>query len=179
VYGPADGLHGLAEVGPCDIFCFFSVFSPFLTLYYWIYFYIFLFLHITKASPCLTPYRLKGKKGVGRLRTPYRLKNYGRNDGDPSLLGNPLLRKRELHLERDCNNESIQRPSILIVIDVAVPNCFPHVLHLEPYPHHCGPLDVVGLGEGRPPAAGTDVPDNGLDPMVTMVPVREGESRRL
>jgi hypothetical protein len=23
------------------------------------------------------PYRLKGKKGVGRLRTPYRLKNYG------------------------------------------------------------------------------------------------------
>jgi hypothetical protein len=76
VYGPADGLHGLAEVGPCDIFCFFSVFSPFLTLYYWIYFYIFLFLHITKASPRLTPYHLKGKKGVGRLKTPYRLKNY-------------------------------------------------------------------------------------------------------
>jgi hypothetical protein len=47
-------------------------------LYYWIYFYIFLFLHITKASPRLTPYRLKGKKGVGRLRTSYRLKNYGR-----------------------------------------------------------------------------------------------------
>jgi hypothetical protein len=37
---------------------------------------------------------------------------------------------------------------------------------------NCGPLDVVGLGEGRPPAAGTDVPDNGLDPIVTMVPVR-------
>jgi hypothetical protein len=29
VYGPADGLHGLAEVGPCDIFCFFSVFLLF------------------------------------------------------------------------------------------------------------------------------------------------------
>jgi hypothetical protein len=39
---------------------------------------------------------------------------------------------------------------------------------------NCGPLDVVGLGEGRPPAAGTDVPDNGLDPIVTMVPVRGG-----
>jgi hypothetical protein len=39
--------------------------------------YILLFLHISKASPRLTPYRLKGKKGVGRLRMPYRLKNYG------------------------------------------------------------------------------------------------------
>jgi hypothetical protein len=73
-----------------------------------------------------------------------------RSDGVPSLLGSPLLRKRELHL---------------VVIDVAVPNCFPHVPHLEPYPHHRGPLDVVGLGEGRTPAAGTDVPDNSLDPM--------------
>jgi hypothetical protein len=35
-------------------------------------------------------------------------------------------------------------------------------------------LYVVGLGEGRPPATETDVPDNGLDPMVTMVPVRGG-----
>jgi hypothetical protein len=50
------------------------------------------------------------------------------------------------------------------------------VPHLEPYPHHRGPLDVVGLGEGRSPAAGTDVPDNGLDPMVTMVPVRGGRA---
>jgi hypothetical protein len=75
VYLPTDGLHGLAEVGPCDILSF-LFFSPFLILYYWIYFYIFLFLHITKASPHLTLYRLKGKKGVGRLRTPYRLKNY-------------------------------------------------------------------------------------------------------
>jgi hypothetical protein len=85
VYGPADGFHGLAEVGPCDIFCFFSVFSPFLTLYYWIFFYIFLFLHITKASPRFTPDRLKGKKGVGRLRTPYRLKNYVINYDDMNL----------------------------------------------------------------------------------------------
>jgi hypothetical protein len=68
----------------------------------------------------------------------------------------------------------MQRLSILVVIDVTVPNCFPHVPHLEPYPHRRGPLDVVGLGEGRPPAAGTDVPDNGLDPMVTMVLVRGG-----
>jgi hypothetical protein len=50
------------------------------------------------------------------------------------------------------------------------------VPHLVPYPHHHGPLDVVGLGEGRPPAAGTDIPDNGLDPMVTMVPVRGGRA---
>jgi hypothetical protein len=99
-----------------------------------------------------------------------------RSDGVPSLLGSPLLRKRELHLGRDCSNEDIQRPSILIVIDVAISNCLPHVPHLEPYPHHHGPLNVVGLGEGRPPAIGTDVPDNGLDPMVTMVPVRGGRA---
>jgi hypothetical protein len=55
-----------------------------------------------------------------------------------------------------------------------VSNCLPHVPHLESYPHHRGPLDVVGFGEGRPPITGTDVPDNGLDPMVTMVPVRGG-----
>jgi hypothetical protein len=95
-----------------------------------------------------------------------------RSDGIPSLLGSPLLRKRELHLGWDCSNEGIQRPSILVVIDVAVPNCLPHVPQLEPYAHHRGPLDVVGLGEGRPPAVETDVPDNDLDPMVTMVPIR-------
>jgi hypothetical protein len=54
--------------------------------------------------------------------------------------------------------------------------CFPHVPHLEPYPHHCDPLDVVGLGEGRPPTAGTDVPDNGLDLTVTMVPIWGGRA---
>jgi hypothetical protein len=57
-----------------------------------------------------------------------------------------------------------------------VSNCLPHVPHLEPYPHHRGPLDVVGLGESRPPAAGTNVSDNGLDPMVTMVPIRRGRA---
>jgi hypothetical protein len=59
-------------------------------------------------------------------------------------------------------------------INIAIPKCFPHMSHLESYPHHHGPLDVVGLGEGRPPNAGTDVPDNGLDLVVTMVPVRGG-----
>jgi hypothetical protein len=101
------------------------------------------------------------------------------SDGVPSLLDSPLLRKRELQLERDCSNEGIQRPSIIVVIDIAVPNCFPHVSHLESYPHHRDPLDVVGLGEGRPPAAGTDVPDNGLNPMVTMVPIRGGRTTPL
>jgi hypothetical protein len=48
------------------------------------------------------------------------------------------------------------------------------VSHLKSYPNHRGPLDVVGLGEGRPPATGTDVPDNGLNPMVTMLPARGG-----
>ena len=38
----------------------------------------FIFLYITKASPRLTPYRLKGKKGVARLASPYRFENYGR-----------------------------------------------------------------------------------------------------
>jgi hypothetical protein len=98
------------------------------------------------------------------------------SDGVPSLLGSSFLKKRELHLGRDCSNEGIQRPSILVVIDVAVPNWLPHVPHLEPYPHHRSPLDVVDLGEGRPPAAGTDVPDNVLDSMVTMVPVRGGRA---
>jgi hypothetical protein len=64
--------------------------------------------------------------------------------------------------------------SILIALDVTVPNCFPHVPHQESYPYHRGSLDVVGLGEGRPPAADTDIPDNGLDPMLTMVPIRGG-----
>jgi hypothetical protein len=99
-----------------------------------------------------------------------------RSDGVPGLLGSPLLGKRELHLGRNCSNEGIQCPSILVVVDVTVPNCFSHVPHLEPYPHHHGPLDVVGLGEGRPPTARTNVPDNGLDPMVTMVPVWRGRA---
>jgi hypothetical protein len=99
-----------------------------------------------------------------------------RSDGVPGLLASLLLEKRELHLGRDGSNEGIQRPSILIVVDVAVPNCFPHVSHLESYPHHRGPLDVVGLGEGRPPIAGTDVRDNGLDPAMIMVPVRGGRA---
>jgi hypothetical protein len=76
------GLHGLAEYNPCQ--CFFLFFSPFLALYYWTIFSIFiflyfLFLYITKALPRLTPYRLKDKKGVYRLETPCRLKNYDRN----------------------------------------------------------------------------------------------------
>jgi hypothetical protein len=100
--------------------------------------------------------------------------NMCHSDGVPGLLGSPLLGKLELHLGEDDSNEGIQRPSILIVLDIAVPNCFPHVSHLEPYPHHRGPLDVVGLGEGRPPNARTDVPDNGLDPAATMVLVRGG-----
>jgi hypothetical protein len=57
---------------------------------------------------------------------------------------------------------------------ITVLNCFPHVSYLELYPHHRDPLDVVGLVEGRPPAAGTDIPDNGLNLMVTMVHVRGG-----
>jgi hypothetical protein len=99
-----------------------------------------------------------------------------RNDSVPSLLGSPLLKKQELHLGRDYNNEDIQRPSILVVIDIAVPNCLPHVSHLEPYPHRRSPPDVVGLGEDRSPAVGTDIPNNGLVPIVTMVPVRGGRA---
>jgi hypothetical protein len=97
-----------------------------------------------------------------------------RNDGALGLLYGLLLGKRELHLGQDCSNEGIQRPSILVVVDVVVPNYFPHVLHLEPYPNHHGPLDIVGLGEDRPPTVGTDVPDNGLDLMVIKVPIRGG-----
>jgi hypothetical protein len=75
VHGPVDGPHGLAEDGPSDVFCFFFSFLLFFTLYYS---YIFLFLHITKTSPRLTLYCLKGKKGARRLESPYRIKNYAR-----------------------------------------------------------------------------------------------------
>jgi hypothetical protein len=76
----------------------------------------------------------------------------GRIDGVSGLLGSPLLGKRKLHLGWDCTNEGIQRPSILVVVDVALPNCFPHVANLQLYPHHRGPLDVVGLVKvGHPP----------------------------
>ena len=57
-------------------------------------------------------------------------------------------------------------PSILIVVDVAVPDCLPHMPHLKLHLHDCGPLDVVGLGEGGPPTAGTDVPDHRLEGVV-------------
>jgi hypothetical protein len=41
-----------------------------------LYFYNFLYLHISKVSPRLTPYHLKDKKVVCRLESPYHLKNY-------------------------------------------------------------------------------------------------------
>jgi hypothetical protein len=100
------------------------------------------------------------------------------SDGVPDLLGSPLLEKREPHLGRDGSNEGIQRPSILIVVDIVIPNCFSHVPHLEPYHYHRDPLDVVGLGEDRSPNAGTDVLDNDLYPAVTMVPDRGGRAAR-
>jgi hypothetical protein len=52
------------------------------------------------------------------------------------------------------------------------------VSHLESYHYHRDPLDVVGLGEDRSPNTGTDVPDNGLYPAVTMVPDRGGRAAR-
>jgi hypothetical protein len=77
VHGPADGLAEDGPDGPCDVF-FCSFFS---LLLFWpciigLYFYIFLFLHISKASPYLTAYHLKGKKVVRHLELPYRLKKY-------------------------------------------------------------------------------------------------------
>jgi hypothetical protein len=98
----------------------------------------------------------------------------GHIDGVLCLLGNPLPRKRKLHLGRDCSNEGIQCPSILVVVDIAIPSCFPDVPNLESYPHQRDPLNVVGLDEGRPPGAGIDVPSNGLDPAVNMVPIQGG-----
>jgi hypothetical protein len=100
----------------------------------------------------------------------------GHSDGVLGLLSSPFLGKRKLHLGRDCSNEGIQRPSILIVIGVAVLNYFSHVANLEPYLHHRGPLDVVGLGEGRPPTTGTDVLDNCMDLAVAMVLIRGGRA---
>jgi hypothetical protein len=52
------------------------LFATFILIYLELYSYIFLFLHITMVSPHLTPFHLKGKKGVCRLESPYHLKNY-------------------------------------------------------------------------------------------------------
>jgi hypothetical protein len=65
-------MQKMAHVMFFFIFLFFSPFLASIIDYISIYF---LFLHISKTSPRLTPYRLKGKKGVCRLETPYRLKN--------------------------------------------------------------------------------------------------------
>jgi hypothetical protein len=56
--------HGLEEMW--HFFCFF-LFSFFLPCIIGVYFYIFLFLRVTKALPRLMTYRLKGKKGVCHL----------------------------------------------------------------------------------------------------------------
>jgi hypothetical protein len=71
--GQLMGLMDWQKMAHLMFFYFFFSFLLFFTLYYS---YIFLFLHITKASLRLTLYRLKGKKGVRRLESPYRLKNY-------------------------------------------------------------------------------------------------------
>jgi hypothetical protein len=77
VHGPADmGFMDWQNTAHVMFFVFSFLFYPFsLVLLNYIPIF-FLFLYINKASPRLTPYRLKGKKGVERLRTPYRLKNY-------------------------------------------------------------------------------------------------------
>src|SRR3954471_1859035 len=93
----------------------------------------------------------------------------GCSDGVPSLLGSPLVGKRELHFGRDCSDEGGQRASILMVVDVAMLDRLPHVPHLEPDPHDRGPLDVVGFGEGRPPRTGTNFPDHSPDPVEAVV----------
>jgi hypothetical protein len=51
------GQLGMAHV---MLFFIFSFFSPFLALNYYV---IFLYLHITKMSSCLTFYHLKDKRG--------------------------------------------------------------------------------------------------------------------
>jgi hypothetical protein len=52
------------------------LFATIILMYLGLFFYNFPILHITKASLHLTPFRLEGKKGVCRLKSPYRLKNY-------------------------------------------------------------------------------------------------------
>jgi hypothetical protein len=68
VHGPADMAFMDWQDGPC--YAFFRFFFCFLLFWPYIiglYYDIFLFLYITKASPRLTLYRLKDKKGVRRL----------------------------------------------------------------------------------------------------------------
>jgi hypothetical protein len=54
----------MGQLGTAHVMFFvFSFLFSFLALYYWIIFLYFLFFYITKVSPRLTLYRLKGKKG--------------------------------------------------------------------------------------------------------------------
>jgi hypothetical protein len=63
----------------------------------------------------------------------------------------------------------LQRPSILMVVDIAVQDRLPHVSHLEPDPHDRRPLDVVGFREGRPPGTRANVRDQSPDPIEAAV----------
>ena len=97
------------------------------------------------------------------------------SNGVPSFLGSPLAGKRELHLGRDCSDEGIRCLSILVEVDVVVPDYLPHVQHLKSHLHRRSPLNIVGLGEDRLPTTRANIPDNSLVPVVATVPVR-GES---
>jgi hypothetical protein len=79
---------------------------------------IFLYSYIIKASHRLTPYRLKGKKGVGRLRTPYCLKNYGFKLFMP-LKQNSLLCEYCYFFAlfvSECRMNLIHRPLIVVAV---------------------------------------------------------------
>jgi hypothetical protein len=70
-------LMGWQKMGQMAHVIFFSFY--FSLLLFWpciigLYFYNLLFLHISKASPCLTPYRLKGLQVFKFLDLSYRLK---------------------------------------------------------------------------------------------------------
>ncbi|PWZ40071.1 hypothetical protein Zm00014a_004686 [Zea mays] len=79
------------------------LFSTIIPTYLRLYSYIFLYLYISKVSPRLTPYRLKGKKGVNRFTSPNRLNNY-------ALKGRPHTRDAPHTLEFDQHREGASWP---------------------------------------------------------------------
>jgi hypothetical protein len=67
---------------PLSLLSLLCIFSDILILFD----QIFLYYYIIKAPPRLTLYRLKDKKGVGRLTSPYHLKSYAAYEAGPSIL---------------------------------------------------------------------------------------------
>jgi hypothetical protein len=79
-------------------------------LYFYIFYFYYLFLYIIKASPRLMPYRLKVKKGVGRLNSPCRLNNYGLWETLPSCSARRPWASHRQHVHNSMKDPFVIQP---------------------------------------------------------------------